>query len=83
MTDQFLSTLNTLLQWIAVVGTALALISGIGLIFARREISHRQAAALAVAHKNAEAAREEVERVKKYAYVATLTFNGMVYTGAT
>lgn len=88
LSDQLLTTLNTLLQWIAVIGTGFGLVSGIGLIFTRRELSERQAITLTTANDEAKAAKrlagglqEEIERVKKYAYVSTLTFNGMVYTG--
>ncbi len=88
LSDQWLASVNTLLQWIAVIGTGLGLVSGIGLIFTRRELSDRQATALFRANDEAASAKrlagglqDEIERVKKYAYVSTLTFNGMVYTG--
>ena len=88
LSDQWLATLSTLLQWIALIGTGLGLVSGIGLIFTRRELSDRQAISVIRANDEATAAKrlagglqEEIERVKKYAYVSTLTFNGMVYTG--
>ena len=41
MTDSSVSFLNTILQWIAVVGTALALLSAIGMIFTFAELAKR------------------------------------------
>lgn len=88
MSDQTLSFLNLLLQWVAVIGSVCALISAVGLIFVRKEISFRQASALKAASTDATSAKllagtlsDEVIRVKKYSYVATLTFNGSVSVG--
>ena len=87
LSNDWLSVLNTLLQWLAVVGTGLGLLSGVGLILTRRELSERQTARLTEARQEAANARQlahslesEISAVKRYAYVATLTFNGMIYT---
>jgi hypothetical protein len=115
MSDQWLSALNVWLQWLAVAGTALGLLSGIGLIFTRKTLSDRQATRLlearqdaAGAKRDAESARQlseqqaaqlanaraeaaaaqtvarqltdEVEAIRRYSYVATLTFNGNLNT---
>jgi tetratricopeptide (TPR) repeat protein len=87
LSDDWLSALNILLQWLAVAGTGLGLLSGLGLIFTRRELSEPQAVRLSEARQEASTARkladdlqDEIEAVKRYGYVATLTFNGMTYT---
>jgi len=51
LTDMILSNLNVWLQWIAIIGTGLGLLSGIGLVFIRKEISDRQAMHLSAALK--------------------------------
>jgi hypothetical protein len=83
MSDQTLSFLNLLLQWVAVIGSVCVLVSAVGLIFARKEISARQALALKAASEDATTAKSlagslgaEVERVKRFSYVAMLTING-------
>ena len=51
LSDSFLSTLNTLLQWISVLSIGLGLVAAIGLIFVRGETGRRQARQLAEANK--------------------------------
>jgi hypothetical protein len=53
MSDSWLSSINALLQWIAVIGTGLGLLSGIGLVFTRREMSERQAIRVSAANADA------------------------------
>jgi len=57
MSDSFLTASSNWLQWVAIVGTGLGLISSIGLFFVRTELSDRQAKRLAAAQQEATQAR--------------------------
>jgi|RhiMethySRZTD1v2_1073278.scaffolds.fasta_scaffold162851_1 hypothetical protein len=51
LSDSFLSTLNTWLQWISVLSLGLGLVAAIGLIFVSGETGRRQERQLAEANK--------------------------------
>ena len=51
LSDSFLSTLNTWLQWISVLSIGLGLIAAIGLVFVSGEAGHRQERILVNANK--------------------------------
>ncbi len=65
LSDPVLSTLNFWLQWFAIIGTALGLVSAIGLIFVRKETSIRQATQLARAQQEATAARQTADALRE------------------
>jgi hypothetical protein len=62
LSDLFLSSLNTWLQWIAIVGTGCGLFSSIALFFVGSEVGMRQERRLTEAHQESIMAREVAEK---------------------
>ena len=65
LSDPTLSTVNVLLQWLAIAGTALGLLSAIGLIPVRRELSDRQHRRLLQARQEASTARQLADSLQQ------------------
>ncbi len=65
MTDATLSFFNTCLQWIAVVGTTLGLISAIGSIFTSSELPNRSDTKLNEARSEAKIANLKIAAIKQ------------------
>jgi hypothetical protein len=62
--DPFLSSLNTWLQWIAIIGTSFGLLSAVGLFFVTSELSSRQEKRLAAAQQDASNAHKLADSVQ-------------------
>ncbi|MBI2929305.1 MAG: hypothetical protein HYY24_26875 [Verrucomicrobia bacterium] len=64
LSESFLSSLSTWLQWIAIIGTGLGLLAAIGTFFVSTELSGRLERRLATAHSEAEKAKAIAEEIR-------------------
>lgn len=65
LSDSFLSQMSTLLQWLAIIGTSLALIAAIAMLFVHNEISLRFEKRLIESNNNAARAKSVANELAK------------------
>ena len=72
MSDASLSSLSAWLQWVSICGTALGLLSAIGLLFVRTEITRRQEHKLNEAHQRISDLQPKSLKVRVITYLQRL-----------